>query len=178
MLDMIRQQINARLDQFLARDYGTETFAKWAGKELSVEFDARSFRGLDFDGAQRYAADEAERKAEGLIMDSLEENLPSDAEDKSEWNWEAVAKFANTRWHLAVRDRDLKQIGREKLDTFLLEKARAAIAKTDLSPGREFLEADYGVRAACAWVKHKFAIEITVQLGPRGSGRGVQAAGL
>ena len=53
VLDMIRQQIDARLDQFLARDYGTETFAKWAGKELSVEFDARDFRGLDFQDAQR-----------------------------------------------------------------------------------------------------------------------------
>jgi preprotein translocase subunit SecA len=163
VLDMIRQQINGRLDQFLAGDYGTETFAKWAGKELSVEFDARNFRGLDFQDAQRYAADEAERKAEGQIMDALEENLPTDAEDKNEWNWEALTKLANTRWHLAMRDRELKQIGRDQLDTFLLEKARAAIAKTDLSPGREFLETDYGVRAACAWVKHKFGMEIPVE---------------
>ena len=99
VLDMIRQQVDGRLDQFLARDYGTETFAKWAGKELSVEFDARDFRGLDFQDAQRYAMDQAERKAEGQIMDALEENLPTDVEDKSDWNWEALAKFANTRWH-------------------------------------------------------------------------------
>ena len=163
VLEMIRQQIEGRIDQFLARDYGTETFAKWAGKEFSVEFDARNFRGFDFQDAQRYAADEAERKAEYQIMDALEENLPTDSEDKDEWNWEALAKFANTRWHLAIRDRDLKQIGRGQLDTFLLEKARAAIAKTDLSPGREFLEADYGLRAACAWVKHKFGIEMPVE---------------
>jgi preprotein translocase subunit SecA len=163
VLDMIRQQVAGRLDQFLARDYGTETFAKWAGKELSVEFDARDFRGLDFQDAQRYAMDQAERKAEGQIMDALEENLPTDAEDKNEWNWEALAKFANTRWHLAIRDRELKQVGREQLDTFLLEKATAAIAKVDLSAGREFLEADYGIRAACAWVKSKFGIELAVE---------------
>ena len=160
VLDMIRQQVGGRLEQFLARDYGTETFAKWAGKELAVEFDARDFRGLDFQDAQRYAMDHAERKAEGQIMDALEENLPTDVEDQSDWNWEALAKFANTRWHTALRDRELKQIGREQLDTFLLEKATAAIAKVDLSAGREFLEADYGVRAACAWVKSKFGIEL------------------
>jgi preprotein translocase subunit SecA len=162
VLDMIRQQAEARLGQFLARDYGTETFAKWAGNELSVEFDARDFRGLDFQDAQRYAMDQAERKAEGQIMDALEENLPTDAEDKSDWNWEALAKFANTRWHLAIRDRELKQIGREQLDTFLLEKATGAIAKVDLSAGREFLEADYGIRAACAWVRNKFGIELSL----------------
>jgi preprotein translocase subunit SecA len=160
VLDMIRQQTNARLEQFLSRDYGTETFAKWAGKELSVEFDARDFRSLDFQDAQRYAMDQAERKAEGQIMDSLEENLPTDVEDKSDWNWEALAKFANTRWHLGIRDRDLKQVGREQIDTYLLEKATAAIAKADLSSGKEFLDADYGIRAACAWVRHKFGIEL------------------
>jgi preprotein translocase subunit SecA len=163
VLDMIRQQVGRRLDQFLARDYGTETFSTWASKELAVEFDARDFRGLDFHDAQRYAMDQAERKAEGQIMDALEENLPTDAEDKSDWNWEALAKFANTRWHLAIRDRELKQIGREQLDTFLLEKATAAIAKVDLAAGSEFLEADYGVRAACAWVKNKFGIELVLE---------------
>ena len=163
VLDMIRQQIDARLDQFLARDYGTETFAKWAGKEFGVEFDARSFRGLDFQDAQRYAVDEAERKAEGQIMDALEENLPTESEDKEDWNWEALTKFANTRWHLGIRDRELKQIGRDQLDTFLLEKARAAIEKVDIAPGKEFLGADYGLRAACGWVKHKFGIEIPIE---------------
>ncbi|MEI8371625.1 MAG: SEC-C metal-binding domain-containing protein [Planctomycetota bacterium] len=162
MLDMIRQQVNGRLNQFLARDYGTETFATWAGKEFSVEFDARDFRGLDFQDAQRYALAQAERKAEGHIMDALEENVPTDAEDQSDWNWEALAKFANTRWHIGIRDRELKQVGREQLDTFLLEKATAAIAKVDLAAGREFLEADYGIRAACAWVKNKFGIELSV----------------
>ena len=50
---MIREQVDHRLEQFLARDYGTEKFAKWAGKELAVEFEARDFRGLDFQDAQR-----------------------------------------------------------------------------------------------------------------------------
>ena len=163
VLDMIRQQIDARLDQFLARDYGTETFAKWAGKEFGVEFDARNFRGLDFQDAQRYAVDEAERKAEGQIMDALEENLPTDSEDKEDWNWEALTKFANTRWHLGIRDRELKQIGRDQLDTFLLEKARAVIEKVDIASGKEFLGADYGLRAACGWVKQKFGIEIPIE---------------
>ena len=159
ILDMIHQQVNQHLDQSLARDYGTETFAKWAGKELSVEFDARDFRGMDFNDAQQYALDQAERKAEGQVYDALDENLPEEA-DQQEWNWEALAKFANTRWHTSLRDRDLKQIGREKLAEFLIEKASAALRKVDLSAGRVFLEADYGIRAACAWIRQKFGIDL------------------
>ena len=159
ILDMIHQQVNQHLDQSLARDYGTETFAKWAGKELSVEFDARDFRGMDFSDAQQYALDQAERKAEGHVYDALDENLPEEV-DQHEWNWEALAKFANTRWHTSLRDRDLKQIGREKLAEFLIEKANVAIRKVDLSPGRVFLESDYGIRAACGWIKMKFGIDL------------------
>ncbi len=160
ILDMIRQQVDGRLTQFLASDYGTATFATWAGKELGVEFEVRDFRGMDFHDAQRYAIDQAERKAEGQIMDALEENLPEDAEDKAEWNWEALAKFVNTRWQAGVRDRELKQVGRDHLDTFMLEKATAAITKVDLSEGKDFLTADFGLRTAIAWVKSKFAIDL------------------
>ena len=94
-----RQQVDAPPGPVPGPDYGTETFAKWAGKELGVEFDARDFRGMDFAAARDYACDQAERKAEGQVLDAIEENLPEDA-DPQEWNWEALAKSANTRWQL------------------------------------------------------------------------------
>ena len=54
---------------------------------------------MDFAAAADYALDQAERKAEGQVLDAIEENLPDEA-DPSEWNWEALAKMANTRWQL------------------------------------------------------------------------------
>ena len=39
------------------------------------------------------AKEEAARLAEGQILDAIEENVPEDA-DQDEWNWEALAKFA------------------------------------------------------------------------------------
>jgi preprotein translocase subunit SecA len=159
VLEMIRQQVDRHLDQCLARDYGTESFAKWAGKELAVEFDARDFRGMDFHDAAQNALDQAERKAESQIFDALEENLPAEV-DPREWNWEALAKFANTRWRLSLRDRDLKQVGREHLAEFLVEKAQAAIRKADLAAGEALLAADFGLMSACGWVRNKFGIQL------------------
>jgi preprotein translocase subunit SecA len=159
ILDMIDRQIDHYLGQFLAKDYGTETFAAWAGKELSMEYDAKDFRGMDFAAAELFAKDEAERLAEGQALEAIEENLPEEAE-ASEWNWEALAKTANTRWRLSVRDRELRQIGRDELDEFLVEKAQAAVRKVDLRPGERFLHPEFGVRSACAWVRHKFGIEL------------------
>jgi len=159
IMDMIDRQIEQYLDDFLAKDYGTTTFAKWVGGELSVELDATDFRGLDFDAAQRMAKDEAQRMAEGQVLEAIDENLPDDAED-DEWNWEALAKLANTRWGLNLRDRDLKKVGRDHVGELLIEKSREAIEKSDLAEGARFLDPDYGLRTACGWVHYKFNIEL------------------
>ncbi|MBN2476917.1 MAG: SEC-C domain-containing protein [Pirellulales bacterium] len=159
ILEMIDQQIEHYLDQFLAKDYGTETFAQWAGKVLGLELDARDYRGTDFTTAEDYAKDQAERMVEGQVLEAIDENLPDDV-DPREWNWEALAKVVNTRWHLSLRDRDLKRVGRDDLAEMLIEKAQAAVQKVDLGQGRQFLDPEYGVQTACAWVRHKFGIEL------------------
>ncbi len=159
ILDMIEIQIEHYLDQFLASDYGTETFSQWSGKVLGVELDARDFRGLDFAAAEDHAKDQAGRMVEGQVLEAIDENLPNDVDPK-DWNWEALAKTANSRWTLSLRDRDLKRVGRDEVGDMLIEKAEVALRKIDLSDGGDFLGPDYGTRTACAWVRHKFGIEM------------------
>jgi preprotein translocase subunit SecA len=161
IMEMIDQEIDRYLDQFLADDYGADSFAKWASAQLSVELESNDFRAMDFQSAESYAKDQAERMSESLVFDSIEENLPAD-EAPDEWNWEALAKTGNTRWKLNVRDRDLKRLGRDDVATYLIEKAHEAVQKTDLSAGARLLEPDYGLQAASAWVRHKFAVELAV----------------
>jgi preprotein translocase subunit SecA len=159
IVDMIRQQVDHYLDEFLAKDYGAATFAQWAGKQLAMEFDPRDFHGMDFDQAQQFAKDEAQRMVEGQVLDLIEENLPQD-EDPGEWSWEALTKAVNVRWKLSLRDRDLRQLGRDKVGEDLIQRARAAVQKVDLGDGASFLDPDFGVRSACAWVRHKFGIDL------------------
>jgi len=159
ILEMIDRQIEYYLDQFLDKDYGAETFAGWASKQLGVELEARDFRGMDFAAAEQYAREQAERMAEGQVLEIVEENLPEE-EDPAEWNWEALAKQADMRWHLNLRERDLKQLGRERVSEFLLERACDALQKIDLSEGARFLQPDFGLQTACNWVRYKFGVEL------------------
>jgi preprotein translocase subunit SecA len=159
ILDMIRQQVDHYLGEFLSKDYGPATFAEWAGKQLSMEFDSRDFRNMDFEQAQQFAKDEAERMVEGQVLDLIEENLPKE-EDPGEWSWEALTKTVNIRWKLGLRDRDLRQLGRDQVGEDLIQRARTAVQKIDLSDGARFLDSDFSVRTACAWVRHKFGIEL------------------
>jgi preprotein translocase subunit SecA len=97
--------------------------------------------------------------AEGQVLEALEENLPEE-EEPSEWNWEALAKLVNTRWHLSLRDRDLKQLGRERVGEFLIERVQAAVQRIDLNEGQRFLQPDFAVQTACGWVRYKFGVAL------------------
>ena len=163
VLDMIGEQVDANLSTILEPSFGIDTFAAFAASRLSMaSLDPRSFKNVTPDEAIRIAKDEAERLAETEVLGSIEENLPR-SEDEIEWNWEAVAKFGNIRWDLNLRDRDLKKIGRDRVDEHIIEKARAAIQKVELDEGNHILEPDFSVATALKWVKAKFGIEIDLE---------------
>ncbi len=162
ILDMIQEQLDKYLDELLAPDYGPATFCKWVGTQLTLAepLEAHDYRDVDFDTAERLAKDEASRSVEMLVHDEIDQHLPQDVEDESEWNWEALTHAVNVRWKLSLRDRDLKKIGRPDLAEHLIQQAQAAIEIVDLSEGKRFLDRDYGVQSACAWIKYKFGIDV------------------
>jgi preprotein translocase subunit SecA len=169
ILDMIDRQIKEATDRFLADDYGAASFAEWAGQRLGVEMAPKMFKGTPFEDAQDLARNEAEEQVTSMVREAVEENLPSDAEP-SEWNWGALANWANTRYGLNLKDKDLRKFAsyqrdelvfpREDLEEFLSEKATAAIREVDLSPAKEFLDADWGRRSLAGWVHHKFGLAL------------------
>lgn len=160
--DMIHEEVNEHVDSFLDRDYGVESFAEFASRKLSTPFESpQQFRGMTISDAEQFAKTEAERMAESDIIGAIDENLPDGEEDdESEWNWGALARFANTRWQLSLRDGDLKKIGRDQVAGYLMEKANEAIYAIDLSDGANRLEEDYGLREAVRWVNAKFDFDL------------------
>jgi preprotein translocase subunit SecA len=166
ILEMLNKQIDQAVDAFLARDYAPSVFAAFASDRLAAQFDARDFRGMNFDEADNYAKTQAERAAEGHVQDALDENLPGDENDEadqSEWNWEAMAKMANARWGLGIRDRDLKKLGRDNVGEYLIERARESIQKADLSEGKVYLEEDFPQKAIAGWSHAKFGLELPLE---------------
>ena len=166
ILEMIHKQIEKNLTAFLQRDFGASNCAAFAAHRLSCEFEARDFRGLDFNQAESYAKDHAARMAETFVQDAIDENLPGDEADdvdQSEWNWEAMAAVAQTKWGLKVRDRDLKKVGRDNIGSYLVDEARKAIEQVDLSEGKVFLEEDFNFRWSAAWVQQKFGLKLDLE---------------
>jgi preprotein translocase subunit SecA len=158
--EMVDRQIDQHIGTFLDKDYGPQTYATWASAQLACELDPADFRGLSPEEAERLAVDEAVRQSESQIFEAVEENLPGE-EDEREWNWSALASFANVRWKTSLNDRDLKRVGRDGAVEFLQEKIRDAIHRIDLSEGARYLAHDFGLRSACGWTEWRFGAPLT-----------------
>jgi preprotein translocase subunit SecA len=174
IIEMIDVQLKRAIDRFLADDYGPASFADYAGTRLGIELEAKDYKGAPFEIARENAIHEAESHAQEQIREAMEENISSDAES-SEWNWKAMAAWANNRYGLNLKDRDLREfakpardadgqptldLDREALSEFLLEKAVTYIRAVDLGPAAEFLAPDWGRRSLASWVHHKFGLAI------------------
>ena len=158
--DMIRDQIESNLATCLDDSFGFESFASSAANQLSMDvLDAKLFRKLSPEEAEKTAIDEAQRMAETMVVSQVEDHLPI-SEDESEWSWSALEHFANSRWNLKVNEHELKKVGRDRVDEFLIDKARKALEKIEIEHAEQMLDHRYGVRTAAAWLKAKFGIEI------------------
>lgn len=160
--DMVTVQVENRLATFLDESFGSDSFASYAGHQLTVKFDPKIFRKVTPDEAVGICLDEAERQAEFDIMQQIDENLPA-GEDESEWNWSALAHFSNARYNIGVREKDLKTAGRQHVDELLINKARAAVQKTKIEGADVMLDPDYGKKTAIGWIKAKFNIEFKLE---------------
>ena len=168
ILDMIDGQIQDAVDRFLADDYGRASFAEWVSQRLGVEMTARDFRGVEFEDAGEIVRHRGERQLYESIREAMEENLPADAEP-ADWTWGALANWANNRYGLDVKEKDLRKfehrsgdevdLDRPGLEDFIHGRAKESIDKLDLAPAKEFLQADWGRRNLAGWAHHKFGIE-------------------
>jgi preprotein translocase subunit SecA len=160
IVTMLDREIEKAVGRFLDKDYGAASFAEFASKRLGIEFKADDFHRCDFTEADRLAKEKAARAIETHVVEMLEENLGD--EDPKEWNWQALSGQVNKMWNLKTTDRQLKQIGKDELSTYLTAEANKAVDAVDLSDGKEFLGSDWGPRSLCDWARLKFQIKVTL----------------
>jgi preprotein translocase subunit SecA len=160
VLEMIEKQIELHVEQFLEKDYGIDTYAKWAMQQVSAKFEGRSFRGMEPHEAEQFVRDDAYHQAESQVQDAIDENLPGEEDDEGDWNWEAITNLANRRWNVNLKERDLRSVGKQNLSTYLLGEAKKSIDAVNLDEGAQFLDADFRYRSLLGWFHYKFGIEL------------------
>jgi len=156
---MIAIRIEDALKTLLDTHYGTSSACQWALQQYGIQIDERDLRGLNRDEAEMRLVDAAERQAEDLIREQIEQDLPREEEER-EWNWLSLSRWANARWGLNTNDRELKKEGRDHVDEYLIERAHGAIKRADFSPLDLFLAPDCGRKALCNWLAEQFTLHM------------------
>ncbi|KAA1261951.1 preprotein translocase subunit SecA [Rubripirellula obstinata] len=159
VLELIRGQLDKYVETFLDPHYGVDSFATFAGGNLGCTLEPKDFTNMDFEMADSYAKDQAERATEVTVAEIVEENLPEGMEE--EWNWKALANWSNTNLGTNYQEHQLQNMDRDAMIDELIQKSQERISKVDLSEGEPTLDADFGLKTLSAWMKHKFGIETT-----------------
>ena len=161
--EMIEQQLQNMVSTFLDDNYSAETISAWCEHRFRLMVRPNQVRGMDRAGLEEYLRSEAEAQAEDEIVEQINTDLPEDVEDEREWNWQSMAKWANSSFDLNLNDRELKKIGRENLFHELMPKAKEAIARLDFSELDGFLQPDYARRSLCAWLEQQYSLSMSAE---------------
>ncbi|MEL7264506.1 MAG: SEC-C metal-binding domain-containing protein, partial [Planctomycetota bacterium] len=162
VLQQVQRQIEMKVSEYLNPDYGPDSFAVAVGNALNCQLQGRDFRNMEFDAAQQFAKDEAERYMEAEIEEKIEENLPSEFEE-TEWNWQALASWSNRRFGTNYRDIELRKMSRDEMFSAMYERGRVIIGETDISAAEKFLEPSYGTETLCDWFTERFRVELKAE---------------
>lgn len=159
--DMIRHQVEKWVPQFLRPEYRWESICGYVGQTYRIEAEPRQIQGMDYDQLVAFLHDEAFSQADETIAEQIEENLPEEAEDQSEWNWLSLSRWANSYFGLNTNDRELKKIGRDGIQEYLRDRSKAAIERYDFTPLQQFLADDFPRKNVCGWLAHQFTLRMT-----------------
>ncbi len=159
VLDMIGEQVDYWTAHFLKRDYRWESIVAWAEQALHVELEVDNIRDMDRDPFVLYLQDEASRQYEDLILEEIEENLPT-SDEQSNWNWQALTRWANQLFGCSLTDYELRKLGRDALFDAIRPHAMAAIDKFDLQQLDLFLDPLFGQHSLASWVGQQFNLPV------------------
>lgn len=159
-IEMMDEQIVKMVKEFLGSRYRETTIASWAAQKLHLELDSSDLREMTKDQLATFLRSEADRQADALILEQLEVNLPDDEELHDQWNWVAMAKWANQQYGLNLNDRDLKKVGRPELHEHLYEQALRSFERWELDDLDGLLDPAFEIKSLCGWAAHHFTLDL------------------
>ena len=158
LLGMINDEIERWTKHFLAKDYRWETIAAWVTQNLQIEMDASDIRDMNRQELENHLREDGERQGESQIYEQIDVNLPDNADSKLDWNWLALAKWANRTFGLSLQDKDLRKQDRDQLPIFLLAQAKEGMARWDLKELDNLLDPQFAQKSLTGWANFNFML--------------------
>ncbi len=158
IMDMIDDQTGRRVVEFLESDYRWEVISQWAASEFGIRVDVSEIRNASIEEMAFVLRDRAAQQAREDVNDQIEECLLQDV-DESEWNWQALAQWANNRFNLGVSDKHLRVESREDIYDLLVDRIDPVIDRYDFKAAEFFLSELFPLQSLCEWLRQQFTLD-------------------
>ena len=162
IVDQISEQIRRNATKYLDPDFRWTQVVEWAEHEHSIYTNIRDIRGMTLEQLDSFLRDESKRRADEAIEDKLQETHPRDAEER-DWNWQALANWANTTYRTQFDGKQLREIGRDNLQSTIYRAACDSVDTFDFSLLEMFVDDDFPIRAYLAWVGRQYGFELPIE---------------
>ena len=103
IMEMISEQAQRRINEFLDKDYRWEVITQWAAADFGIRVNIAEIRNSTREELEIVLRDSALRQSREDVTDQIEECLVQDV-DESEWNGQALTRWANSRYNLGLND--------------------------------------------------------------------------
>ncbi|GIT29173.1 MAG: hypothetical protein Ct9H300mP1_12190 [Planctomycetaceae bacterium] len=108
IMEMISERApKRRINEFLDKDYRWEVITQWAAADFGIRVNIAEIRNSTREELEIVLRDSALRQSREDVTDQIEECLVQDV-DESEWNWQALTRWANSRYNLGLNDKKLR----------------------------------------------------------------------
>ena len=160
IMDMIAGQTERRIAEFLDTDYAWSVITEWAAGEFGIRIDVSEIRNASQEELVYILRDRASQQVREDVTDQIEECLLLDV-DEDEWNWQALAQWANSRFYLGLNDKHLRAEPRENIFDLLVDRIEPVIDRYDYSILELLLEELFPLRSLCEWLRQQFTLDAT-----------------
>ncbi|MEC9008228.1 MAG: preprotein translocase subunit SecA [Planctomycetota bacterium] len=160
IMEMIAGQAERRIAEFLDTDYAWGVITEWAAGEFGIRIDVSEIRNASQEELAYILRDRASQQVREDVTDQIEECLVLDV-DEDEWNWQALAQWANSRFNLGLNDKHLRAEPRENIFDLLVDRIEPVIDRYDYSILELFLEELFPLRSLCEWLRQQFTLDAT-----------------
>jgi preprotein translocase subunit SecA len=160
LLKMINDEIARWTKHFLTRDYRWEAIRAWVNQNLQLELEASDIRDMNREELENHLREEGERQAESQIYEQIDVHLPADVDSQLDWNWIALAKWANRSFGLSLQDKDLRKHSRDDLPDFLLAQAKEGMKRWDLKELDSLLDPQFVHKSIASWANFNFMLGV------------------
>ncbi len=161
ILEMISDEVRRVTARFLAKNYQQETIAAWISQKFQLDCYAQDLRGMKSPDIEKWIREEGVRQGNRYILEQFDIHIPDDAESQLDWNWVALARWANHFFGLSVNDRELRGAGRAGAIDLLSEKVTDAVQRWEFRELQPLTDVLFPLKSLAQWANFNFMLGLT-----------------